>query len=270
VVNGEELTQYYHRNVTAQLVFRDFTFLLDAEPQLPGEGEISCAQRLLDRVLIEYPRAFHVVVMDALYAKSTVFNKIIEHGKEAVAVLKDDRRDLLVAAEAAFQKRGPDTMFNIEKTEYQCWEHIDDKSWDQVDRCVRVIRSIESKPMAPTRFTRTCTDRSTSSWTWVTTISPEAESIQTVVQIAHSRWSIENEGFNELANHWHADHVYRHSAVAIHNFWLMAMIACNIFRAFYVRNLKLAVRKGKTMLHFARVITAELYLDVTAVRGVPP
>src|SRR5208282_4654011 len=82
VINGEEVTQYYHRNVTAQLVFRDFKFLLDAEQQLPGEGEISCALRLLHRVLVEYSRAFHVVVMDALYAKSNVFNKIARHGKE--------------------------------------------------------------------------------------------------------------------------------------------------------------------------------------------
>jgi heme A synthase len=64
--------------------------------------------------------------------------------------------------------------------------------------------------------------------------------------------------------------VYKHGALAVHNFWLMAMIACNIFRAFYIRNLKPAVRHGKTMLHFARAVAAELYLDVADGRGMPP
>lgn len=268
VVNGEELTQYYHRNVTAQLVFSNFRFLLDAEPQLPGEGEITCALRLLDRVLQEYARAFHVVVMDGLYARSNVFNKIIKHGKEAMAVLKDDRRDLLKVADADFQKRAPDDIFKIKDTEYKCWELIDSEAWNQVDRRVRVVRSLESKTAPVGGSTGACIGQSTSSWTWVTTLLPEAANIQTVVQVGHSRWSIENEGFNELANHWHADHVYKHDAVAIPNFWLMAMIACNLFRAFYIRNLKRAARVGRTMLHFARMIAAELYIDFAS--GIPP
>ncbi len=268
VVNGEEIIQYYHRNVTAQLVFQDFRFLLDSEPQLPGEGEISCALRLLDRVLQEYPRAFHVVVMDGLYARSNVFNKIIEHGKEALAVLKDHRRDLLIVSDADFRKRAPDAVFKINQTEYQCWERTDEESWNQVDKGVRVVRSVESAPAKASGPTTAPVAPQTSSWTWVTTLMPEAASIQTIAQVGHSRWSIENEGFNELGNHWHADHVYKHGAVAIQNFWLMAMVACNLFRAFYLRNLKLVARAGKTMLHFARMITAELYVNSTSDR--PP
>lgn len=257
VIGGKEVAQYYHRNVTAQLVFRDLKFMLDAEPQLPGEGEITCALRLLDRVLIEYARAFQVVVMDALYARSNVFNKIVSHGKNAIAVLKDERRDLRSVAENAFKARGPDVTFRIEKKDYQCWEHIDSESWNQVDTSVRVIRSIESKSVRE--------NSPKASWTWVTTILPDAASISTIVQISHSRWCIENEGFNELSNHWHADHVYKHDAVAIQNFWLMAIIAYNLLRAFYIRYLKPAVRKGKYMLHFARTVRAELYFDSTSV-----
>ena len=68
---------------------------------------------------------------------------------------------------------------------------------------------------------------------------------EVVVRIGHSRWSIENEGFNELVNHWCADQVYRHESVAILNSWLMIMIASNIFRIFFLRNLKAAIRKAK-------------------------
>src|SRR5277367_1807554 len=53
-----EKIQYYHRHVTAQLVFRNFSLLLDAEPQLPGEDEVACAIRLSERIIVNYPRAF--------------------------------------------------------------------------------------------------------------------------------------------------------------------------------------------------------------------
>jgi len=56
--------------VTAQLIFRNCRFNLDAEQQLPGEDEVACAIRLLDRVVAKYPRAFDVVIADALYARS--------------------------------------------------------------------------------------------------------------------------------------------------------------------------------------------------------
>ena len=73
-----ERIQYYHRHVTAQLVFRNFSMLLDAEPQLPGEDEIACAIRLFERVIVNYPRAFDVVVADALYSISNFFNLVLE------------------------------------------------------------------------------------------------------------------------------------------------------------------------------------------------
>lgn len=70
---GDRL-QYYHRHVSLQLVGADWTLLLDAEPQQPGEDEIAAALRRLERVLGFYPRAFDVVVGDGLYADPRVFN----------------------------------------------------------------------------------------------------------------------------------------------------------------------------------------------------
>ena len=85
--DNEEI-QYYHRHVTAQLVFRNFSMLLDAEPQLPGEDEVACAIRLFERIIVDYPRAFDVVAADALYAKSNFFNVVLLHKKDVIAVLK--------------------------------------------------------------------------------------------------------------------------------------------------------------------------------------
>jgi len=44
--------------------------LLDHEPQRPGEEEVETALRLLARVIPAYPRAFDVVLADALYAEA--------------------------------------------------------------------------------------------------------------------------------------------------------------------------------------------------------
>jgi hypothetical protein len=62
-------TQYYQRLVVATLLCGSERLLLDCEMQRPGEDEIACAIRLLERVLRQYPRAFDVVVADGLYLR---------------------------------------------------------------------------------------------------------------------------------------------------------------------------------------------------------
>jgi hypothetical protein len=105
---------------------------------------------------------------------------------------------------------------------------------------------------------------------WLTTLSPHRASSKAVVALGHSRWCAENEGFNEPVNHWQSNHVYKHDCVAILNFWMTSLIAYNIFRDFFLLNLKPAVRCRKNMLHFARVLLSELYACLAVTDGVPP
>ncbi|MBI2424147.1 MAG: hypothetical protein HYV27_15050 [Candidatus Hydrogenedentes bacterium] len=51
-------TQSCHRFVAAYLTNGGQYLMLDAERQLPGEGEIACAMRLLERVAERYPAYF--------------------------------------------------------------------------------------------------------------------------------------------------------------------------------------------------------------------
>jgi len=254
-----ESTQYYHRHVTAQLVFCNFSMLLDAEPQLPGEDEVACAIRLFERVVINYPRAFDVVVADALYAKSNFFNVIIEKKKDALSVVKDDRRDLLKDADALFSGKPPNCTFQRNGTTVECWDSSGFHSWPQVSKPVRVVRTEESKPAVRKQLSGEKESPPVSSWTWVTTLTPQRARTQVVVQMGHGRWSIENNGFNESVNHYFSDHVYKHDATAMLNFWLLSMITYNVFHCFYLRNLKPAVQKAHTMLHIAREVQSELY-----------
>src|SRR6266851_9432027 len=81
--------------------------LLDQEPQRPGEDEVQTALRLLRRVLARYPRAFDLVLADALYAVAPFFNFLLTHRKHALVVLKQERRDLYVDATALFAQQAP-------------------------------------------------------------------------------------------------------------------------------------------------------------------
>src|SRR5713226_4386342 len=91
---GERI-QYYHRQVTLMLLpgprpgRKPLRLLLDCEPIVPGEDEVACAMRLLTRALAAYPRAFDLILADALYATAPFFNFVIDHGKHVLSVLKE-------------------------------------------------------------------------------------------------------------------------------------------------------------------------------------
>lgn len=87
-------TQYYHRHVTLLLLTEKLRLLLDMEVQRPGEDEVTTALRLVERVVQVYPRAFKVVLADALYAEARFVNFLFSQRKHVLIVLKDERRDL--------------------------------------------------------------------------------------------------------------------------------------------------------------------------------
>jgi hypothetical protein len=246
--------QYYHRHVAFQLVGRSSRVMLDVEPLRPGEDEVAAAMRLLERVRRDYPRAFDVVVADALYADGRFFKFVRSLGKHVVAVLKDDRRDLVKDALSLFEARPP-CRLERSKRICECWDLSDFTSWPQAGEPVRVVRSVE-------RWTTRRAGQvgeEQSEWQWVTTLPSTQASTATILDIGHDRWSIENQGFNELTNHWHADHVYRHQPTALLAFTLLAMICLNVFVMFYQRDLKPAARRDASMVHISSRVAAELY-----------
>ncbi len=248
--------QYYHRHVMAILLCKDFPLLLDLEMQLPGEDEAATATRLLERMFLNYPRAFDIVVADGLYARAPFFKTVTSHGKHVIAVLKDDRRDLLQDAMGIFTQEQP-LVFQQKAMTRRCWDIEGFTSWVQVDRDVRVVRSWETTTVR--RQMSGEEENRESDWVWASTVPKEKVGTEVFVEIGHKRWDIENKAFNELATYWHANHVYKHSPVAIEAFWLITMLAYNLFHAFITLNLKPAIRQAYTKLHLARIVAAELY-----------
>lgn len=262
-----ERVQYYHRHVTALLLGRDFSILLDAEPLQPGEDEIATALRLLQRLLQHFPRAFDVVLGDALYTDPRLYNFLLDHGKDVLTVLKNEDRHLLTDARALFALDSPQLCVDSATTR-EVWDLQGFTTWPQVHQPVRVVRSREI-----TRTRRQLDGQlhaQQADWFWVSTLSSARASTAAVVDLGHARWSIENQGFNETTNRWCADHVYKHHPVAILLFCLMTMLAFNLFYAFFYRNLQPAYRSRHSALHVARCLASELYQGLSENRAPPP
>jgi hypothetical protein len=265
-VDGEHI-QYYHRYVTAMLLGRDFPIFFDAEPQKPGEDEIATALRLLERLLENFPRAFDLVLGDALYTDPRLYNFLLDRGKDVLTVLKNENRDLLTDARALFETCSPQRFINGSTTR-EVWDLPGFTTWPQVRQPVRVVRSREITTSR--RQLDGQRQELEAEWLWVTTLAVHRASTLAVVDLGHARWSIENQGFNETTNRWAADHVYKHHPTAILVFGLMTMLAFNLFYAFYRRNLQPAYRRHHDAQHVARCLASELYQGLVENRAPPP
>ena len=106
----------------------------------------------------------------------------------------------------------------------------------------------------------------TSDWIWVTTLPAAQLCTERAVGIGHQRWDIENHGFNELVNDWHADHVYKHEPGAIEGFLLVAFLAYHSFHALIRLNLKPQIRWCRPVIFWVRCPAAEVYLDAGGTR----
>lgn len=253
---GEVRTQHYHRYVAAMLVAKDLDLLLDAEPLGAGEDEVAAALRLLARLVRTYPRAFDVVLADALYARSDFFNAVRAHGKHALVVLKQEDRDLMEDLRSLLP-RTPSVHYDRAGTRCEVWDLEGFRSWPQVQGPVRVVRSVETRTVRRQRtgqLAQACVE-----WIWVTTLPTVLAPTGAAILLGHDRWVIENQGFNELVNEWHGDHVYTHDNHAILAMLLLAFLAYNLFRVFWRRNLKPEYRRRFTMRHLARQMAAALY-----------
>jgi len=98
---------------------------------------------------------------------------------------------------------------------------------------------------------------------WATTLPAAQVPVGRCVGFGHQRWDIENHGCNELVYGWHADHVLTHHPNAIECFLLITFLAHILFHAFLYLNVKPALREGKSKVFWARVMAAEIYIDLS-------
>lgn len=247
-----ERSQYYHRVVMAQLLGGPFALPLDLEPIQPGEDEVSAGIRLMKRLFKNYPKAFDVVSTDGLYGRRGFAQLMINHRKHLLFVLKENHSDLLIDAKGVFAQQKP-SMKQEGRNLYQRWDEEGFDPWPEIKRPLRIVRSYETKSKGK--------PSSVSDWYWCTTLPKAIVSTETVCQIGHKRWEIENQGFNILVNYYHLDHCFKHHPNAILAFALICFIAYLLFQMFYYRNLKYPFpRRGS--LQFIALIFLESLKEI--------
>ena len=256
-VGQEQVPEYYHRVVFCHLIGFDIALPLDAEPVLPGEGEVRAAMRLLERVFRNYPRFFDAVVGDAQYLEAPLIRFCLGHNKHVVAVLKENNPSLLEDARGLIEHSEPE-LWQDSRSQILAWDIEGFRTDSLPESPLRVLHTEERRirriRMAGTWQTTT----EQQSWWWATTIPCELLPTRPLWGAAHARWDIENDLFNMLVNHWHLDHCYKHDPIAILNFVLTLLIAYTLMQTFYHRNLKPQRRPRLTLI----ALTSQLYLSL--------
>jgi hypothetical protein len=218
----------------------------------------------------DYPKAFSVVIGDGLYLKETVFKLLKGHHKYAIAVLKEERRQLFEKANRLSLLSKP-KVYRKGRTYYKVWDHSISGCWDGYGKDVRIIVSEEATPVRThSKDGKSFEEKvNRANWMWVTNLprSEDPGSLKNTVAICHSRWQIENGCFNETVNTWSEDHVYRHSKNAITAFLLLLFICVNIFNIFRIRNIK--ERRINTKIYLIRLLRSGFHKDKNPVLLIP-
>jgi hypothetical protein len=254
----QQVREYFHRQVYAQLHGPDLSVILDVEPIGPDEDEAQAALRLLGRLRRLYgPRFFDVVTVDAWYPKGPWLRAVQKLGWTVVCVLKQQDYEVYQEAEV-LRKHQPPVKWEAAGRQVQAWDIRDldftveslgkvrvvvaQEQWQEVRRLggQRVVRSQQSQ------------------WRWLVLAELDAYDVRTICRIGHQRWGIENHAFNELTQHYHLTHCPHHHPVAILAWLLILILAFVAFELFAKVHGKL-VRLGKlTLVQVTRLLDLAL------------
>lgn len=254
--NEVKKTQYYHKQVYAQLSGPNLSVILDVEPMRPGEEECAAALRLLRRMRQQYgPRFFDVVVVDSWYTNGPFLKTVVQElGWPVVAVLKQERYEIY--QEALALTRGQPSQV-VERGEepnrrrVEIWDVPSLRFSDTYTDPVRVVRARETWRERTREGKRWKTVDKQQTWIWVVAGELDAYDGAATRDLGHLRWKIENNAFDELTQHWHLTHVAHHQPVAMVALLWIKIIAFTLFHAFAILHGKL-FRLGKVTLQELR------------------
>jgi hypothetical protein len=246
-------TQYYHKQVYAQLSGPELSVILDWEPMRPGEEECAAALRLLRRMRSQYgPRFFDVVVVDSWYANGPFLKTVVaELGWPVIAVLKQERYEIHQEALALTRGQKPAQLVTREGRQAEIWDVAALRFSDTYPGPVRVVRAREcwtERQRAGCEWKREPKEQN---WIWVVAGDLDGCTGAVIRDLGHSRWKIENHAFGELTQHWHLTHCAHHHPVAVVALLWIKIIAFTLFHAFAILHGKL-FRLGKATMQEVR------------------
>jgi len=244
---GQEVkkTQYYHKQVYAQLSGPELSVILDFEPMRQGEEECAAALRLLRRLRAGHgPRFFDVVVVDAWYAGGPFLKTVVEElGWPVIAVLKQERFEVHQEA-LALSPTQPGQVVERNERRVEIWDVRSLRFSDSYQTPVRVVRVRETWTQREQKGPEWIQHQKEQNWMWVVAGDLNGYDGAVIRDIGHSRWKIENHAFGQLTQHWHLTHCSHHHPVAVVALLWIKILAFTLFQAFAIVHGKL-FRMGK-------------------------
>ena len=262
----QQVIEYYHRYVFAQINGPKFNTLLDLEPIRPGEGEAGAALRLLGRMRRVYGvRFFDAITVDSWYVQGPFLKAVEKLGWAWVVVLK--REDMEVFQEARQLSRGqqPGAAFADEERarQVQLWEVKDLSFSKEYGQTVRVVRSEEQWTQNQQQGGRRQRQPRQSLWVWAASAELDGYPARMIYQAGHRRWGIENKAFNELTQGYHLEHCYHHEPASMLAQMLILIWAFLLFTAFAQLHSKLIVLEKITAKALAQQLNLALEEDLS-------
>lgn len=253
--HGQEFkkTQYYHKQVYAQLSGPELSVVLDFEPMRPGEEECAAGLRLLRRMRQKYVRRFFdVVVVDSWYATGPFLKTVVEElSWPVIAVLKQERYEVYQEALALSRGQKPAQVVERDGRHVEIWEVRSLRFSDSYTQPVRVVK-VRERWTQRERVGPECRNcQQEQNWMWVVAGDLDGYDAAAIRDIGHSRWRIENNAFGQLTQHWHLTHCAHHHPVALVALLWIKIIAFTLFHAFAILHGKL-FRLGKVTLQEVR------------------
>ena len=246
-------TQYYHKQVYAQLSGPELSVILDVEPMRQGEEECAAALRLLRRMRQKYgPRYFDVVGVDSWYANGPFLKTVAEElGWPVIAVLKQERYEAHQEALALTRGQKPTQVVERDGRQVEIGDVPSVRFTDTYPGPVRVVRVRERRTERKRVDREWKTEQKEQNWIWVVAGDLDGCDGAAIRDMGHLRWKIENNAFGELTQHWHLTHCAHHHPVAVLALLWIKIIAFTLFHAFAILHGKL-FRLGKTTLQELR------------------
>lgn len=244
-------TQYYHKQVYAQLSGPKLSVILDVEPMRPGEEECAAAWRLLARLRQSHgPRFFDVVLVDAWYCNGPFLKAVVEMGWPVISVLKQERYDIYGEALALSKGQRPAQTIEREGRQVEIWDLRQLTFTDTYTEPVRVVRVRESWPQRQRIGGQWVLKDKEENWLWIVAGDLDDYGGAVIRDLGHLRWKIENNAFNELTQSWGLTHCAHHHPVSLQVLLWIKIIAFTLFHAY-------AILHGK-LLRLGRVSFQEL------------
>jgi hypothetical protein len=253
--DGQEVrrTQYYHKQVYAQLSGPGLSLILDFEPMRLGEEECAAALRLLHRMRRQYgPRFFDLVVVDSWYANGPFLQAVVEElGWPVIAVLKQERFEVYQEALALTASHPPTHPVERDGRQVEVWEVDSLRFSDSYPGPVRVVRVRERWRERQRVGREWVYHPKEQNWIWVVAGDLDGYDGVAIRDWGHLRWKVENNAFGELTQHWHLTHCAHHHPVATVALLWIKLLAFTLFHAFAILHGK-RFRLGRTTLREER------------------